>query len=275
MSYIDYEWNDSKAFTDAFDEAPLWSAAFGLFLLKHLKLQGSKQVLDIGCGTGFPLFELAGRLGTDAQLTGIDPWHNAIKRAERKLQEYKYQHVTLVEADAAQLPLADAETDLIVSNLGINNFSNANAVYQECYRVLKPGGRLALTTNIYGHWNLFYEIFEQVLQTHNLPKEKEVLQQQQLHRGTAAEHIKTLEHHGFRIIKTAGDNLEMEFANGTAFFHHHFIQPGWLGSWLNLIDTSMRERVFNTLETALNQYAAEHGSLVLQVPMLYLEAVKA
>jgi precorrin-6B methylase 2 len=47
----------------AYDELPLWSAMFGLLMLRHLELRRDMRVPDVGCGTGFPLLELAQRLG--------------------------------------------------------------------------------------------------------------------------------------------------------------------------------------------------------------------
>jgi arsenite methyltransferase len=79
QDYLHYQFNDSEEFVSTFDEAPLWSASFGLLLLKHLELKKGITVLDLGCGTGFPLMDLAARLGNDAKLYGIDPWKNATK----------------------------------------------------------------------------------------------------------------------------------------------------------------------------------------------------
>jgi hypothetical protein len=57
--YLQHKFEDSPAFVSTFDEAPLWSAAFGLMLLKYLPVTNLRHVVDVGCGKGFPLFELA------------------------------------------------------------------------------------------------------------------------------------------------------------------------------------------------------------------------
>lgn len=56
------------------DEVPLWSAPFGLKLLEHVIYKPDLAVLDIGFGSGFPLIELAMRLGKNARVYGIDPF---------------------------------------------------------------------------------------------------------------------------------------------------------------------------------------------------------
>jgi arsenite methyltransferase len=68
-----------------YDELPLWSAMFGLLLLEHAPLKNVSLALDVGCGTGFPLIELAERLGPDAHVHGIDPWSAALTRAKDKI----------------------------------------------------------------------------------------------------------------------------------------------------------------------------------------------
>ena len=78
-----FDVND-PAFVDAYDEAPLWSAMFGQLLLDHVPLRAGWAVLDVGCGTGFPLLELAGRLGPSSTVTGLDSWAAALDRARRK-----------------------------------------------------------------------------------------------------------------------------------------------------------------------------------------------
>ena len=68
-----YDINDPD-FVAVYDDLPLWSAPFGLMLFDTIQYRPDLTVLDIGCGTGFPLIELAGRLGDSCRLVGIDPF---------------------------------------------------------------------------------------------------------------------------------------------------------------------------------------------------------
>jgi SAM-dependent methyltransferase len=62
--YLDFQIDFGAPDTvSAYDELPLWSAMTGLLLLEHVELKSDARVLDVGCGTGFPLIELAERLG--------------------------------------------------------------------------------------------------------------------------------------------------------------------------------------------------------------------
>ena len=73
----------------AYDELPLWSAMFGLLLLDNVPLAGVRSALDVGCGAGFPLIELAERLGPAADVHGIDPWTAGLKRAAEKIDRFR------------------------------------------------------------------------------------------------------------------------------------------------------------------------------------------
>jgi ubiquinone/menaquinone biosynthesis C-methylase UbiE len=103
------------------DELPLWSAPFGLRLLDIIELKKNINVLDLGCGLGFPLIELSQRLGQTSQVYGIDPWTEALDRVRYKLQVYNIKNVKLVNGFAENMPFDTDYFDLIASNNGINN----------------------------------------------------------------------------------------------------------------------------------------------------------
>jgi arsenite methyltransferase len=94
---------DSRDTVTAYDELPLWSAMFGLLLLKHVELKQNIRVLDVGCGTGFPLLELAQRLGRTSTVCGIDTWDLALERARFKAKIWQVPNVTIRKADASAL----------------------------------------------------------------------------------------------------------------------------------------------------------------------------
>jgi arsenite methyltransferase len=273
-SYLDYTFEDNDNFISTFDELPLWCASFGLLMLKHLELKPNLVVLDIGSGAGFPLLELAGRLGSSCKLYGIDPWKTANQRAGQKIKNYGYTNVEMIEASAEQLPFQDNSIDLVVSNLGINNFANPGPVFKECQRVLKPGGRLVLTTNLNGHWKEFYEIFRSTLQVEGKTAYLAQLEKEEQHRGTTESVSGLFTTHGFKVKHCFTETFHMNFLDGSSFLNHHFVKLGWLGSWLELFPKEERREVFSKLEEALNTYTRTAGSLSLGVPMAYLEGVK-
>jgi arsenite methyltransferase len=263
----EFDLNDSRV-VDVYDDLPLWSAMAGQFLLRHLPLDPTMSVLDVGCGTGFPTIELAQRLGPAARVTGIDPWAAALARARRKAHVWDVANVTFVDGDATEMPFPDSSFDLVVSNLGLNNFADPTAALAECRRVVRPGGRLALATNLQGTMAEFYAIFQTVLGASGA----KALDAHIAHRATISGTFALLRHAGFEPVRSAEETMVMRFANGTALLRHSFIRLGFLPTWRNLVGATECEEVFQRLGEALDAHAARHGGLELSVPIAYLES---
>jgi arsenite methyltransferase len=256
----------------AYDELPLWSAMFGLLLLEHVPLKQVNVAVDVGCGTGFPLIELAERLGPSGHVHGIDPWAAALTRAREKIASRGTGNVTVHEGVATNLPFPDGSLDLIVSNLGVNNFDDPAGSMRECRRVAKPGAVLALTTNVRGHMHEFYEVFDRVLDELGDVNARHLLREHIDHRATVAAARQLLENAGFSVRRVVEKTGCMRFANGNALFNHHFIKLGFLDAWKKVVPGREAE-VFTHLERALNEAANRVGELQLTIPMAYVEAV--
>ncbi|HEX9458898.1 MAG TPA: class I SAM-dependent methyltransferase [Thermoanaerobaculia bacterium] len=255
-----------------YDELPLWSAMFGLLLLEEVPLAKMTNVLDVGCGTGFPLIELAERLGAGAQVHGIDPWTGGLNRAAEKIASRGTPNVTLHEGSAGAMPFADASFDLIVSNLGVNNFEDRAAAIRECRRVARNGATLALTTNLQGHMRELYAVFADVLREDHDALDR--LRAHIEHRATVDNVRDLLENGGFTVTRVVEREGVMRFANGTALLNHHFIKLGFLDGWKKVVPGNERA-VFARLRDALDDTAACNGELRLTVPMAYVEAAAA
>jgi ubiquinone/menaquinone biosynthesis C-methylase UbiE len=253
----------------AYDEVALWSAMFGLLLLEEVPLANVTNALDVGCGTGFPLIELAERLGDRAHVHGIDPWSGGLKRAAEKIAGRGTRNVTLHEGSAIAMPFAAATFDLIVSNLGVNNFDDRAAAIRECRRVAKPGASLALTTNLQGHMREFYDVFAEVVRDDAEASTR--LREHIEHRATIDNVRELLETGGFQITRVIERESVMRFANGTALLNHYFIKLGFLDAWKKVVPENERE-VFTRLRNALDDLASRNGELRLTVPMAYVQA---
>lgn len=260
------------AFVDAFDEATLWSARFGAWMLDHLPIRPGLDVLDVGCGTGFPLFELANCVGPTCRLTGVDCWAQAIERAERKRRVYGLPNVRLVCADAARMPFADESFDLIVSNLGVNNFADPAAALAECARVARRGATFALTTNIRGHFAEFYEVFRNVLSESRGTDCLARLDAHKAHRGTRDSVTALVESAGFAIQRVEESQFQMHFADGSAMLRHWLVRIGFLDGWRSVVARVEEHRAFAELESRLNQLDRPRGSLAMTVPMLFVDS---
>jgi ubiquinone/menaquinone biosynthesis C-methylase UbiE len=265
------DFNDPKI-ASVIDEVSLWSSRFGALLLDNLALERGIEVLDVGCANGFPLFEMAHRYGSSCRFTGVDVWEAALERARMKCEVYSLENVSLVHADASDLPFPEASFDLIVSNLGVNNFENPQAALSECYRVAKPGARLILTTNVQGHMQEFYDVYRSVLEELGRSEYLERLAANEAHRGTKELHCAIVEEAGFKVSRTLEDRFYLRFLDGSALLRHSLVMIGFLGGWRGVVNPEDEEAVFLRLEQRLNELAEKQGELKMAVPMLYLEA---
>ncbi len=266
--------NDPEV-VSTYDEVSLWSAMFGQMLLEHIPLGRNRMVLDIGYGAGFPLLELAQRLGTSSKVYGIDPWAAARQRAERKARLWQVSNVDLLTGDGAAMPFPGEYFDLLISNLGVNNFTDPQAVLKECWRVARPSARLALTTNLQGHMQEFYEVFESTLRALNREDDLARLRAHIAHRATVPGLKTMFQQAGFRLANVHRQSAVMRFADGSALLNHYFIKLGFLGDWKAVVEPAEQANVFACLEDNLNHLAEMQGELSLTIPMAYVEAVKS
>ncbi|MDR1153482.1 MAG: class I SAM-dependent methyltransferase [Bacteroidales bacterium] len=272
----DFENNlDPAGQVDVFDELPLWSAPFGLKLLEYVDYKPDISVLDIGFGSGFPLTELAMRLGDTAVVYGIDPWKEMLERVRKKIKYYEISNIRLIEGVAEDVPLNDSSIDLITSNNGINNVNDIEKVLSECERLMKPGGQFIQTMNTDKSMFEFYRQLENVFADLGMYKEiKSMYQHIETKRPPVKAMIAMLQKHGFIVKDLEYGQFNYKFANATAMFNHYFIRLAFMESWIKLVPKDKTEEIFGLVELRMNGQAKQFGGLKLSIPFVVINAVK-
>ena len=102
----------------------------------------ARRVLDVGSGTGYVLRQLAGRLPTATELTGVDPAPEMIRVARQAATD---ERLRFVEGTAEHLPAPDGAFDLVISTTSFDHWADQAAGLAECARVLATGGHMVLT----------------------------------------------------------------------------------------------------------------------------------
>lgn len=257
------------------DELSLWAAPFGLKLLDAVNYRKNITALDIGFGTGFPLLELAMRLGEGSRVYGIDPWSAAVERVRTKIAGYGIKNVEIIEGRAESLKLPDQSIDLIVSNNGINNVDDLARMLAECSRVSKPGAQFLATMNLDTTMIEFYSVMEETLRANSLVREVEGMKRHIYSKRKPLEEVtSTMEKNRFKITNVAEDQFAYEFSSGSAMLNHRFIRLWFLPAWKDIIPPDRRKEVFEQIESKLNMVAETNGCLTLTVPFALIECEK-
>lgn len=131
----------ARAWAEAYELIDLQLSPLGLRAIEALGVRSGDSVLDIGCGAGQTLLQLAERVGSGGQVTGVDVAPLLLAIAKRRTEPFS--QVRLIQADAQALDLPSESADAVFSRFGVMTFDDPVAAFANLRRILKSSGALA------------------------------------------------------------------------------------------------------------------------------------
>ena len=153
-----------NAAAEHFDDLGYWDVAGGR-TVERLNLKPGSMVLDVGCGTGASALPAAEIIGSSGSVLGVDLAENQLKRARMKAAQRQLQNVEFRLGDMTNLGFPDGHFDAVVSVFSIFFVPDMEGLVRELWRMVKPGGKLGITTWGERYFAPIYSIWREAIRT--------------------------------------------------------------------------------------------------------------
>ncbi|HVK76570.1 MAG TPA: class I SAM-dependent methyltransferase [Kofleriaceae bacterium] len=242
--------------------APVWGTRFGKMLLRNLALPDRGQILDISCGTGYPLIEVLRRKGAGARVIAIDASSAMLDVARRKVADLGPPAKGVffrTESPVPRLSFADDVYDLVLCNLGLPEMPSAKSALSDFARVTKLGGEVRCTLPLEGSWQEFHDIYREVLVKHDKHDALDRLDRQIASYPSVDDCCAWLASAGLEP-EVEIDEFSLLFKSSREFFFAPVVEYGPLSEWKAIAGSGQElQDVFWYIKEAIDAYFGDRA----------------
>ena len=249
---------------------PRYSSLFAQMLLSRIPEDARATVLDVGCGTGHPTFEVLRKLDDGGRVVAIDRDSALLDIARRKALDLAGKRLFFKVGLAEQLEFGDQVFDIVVGNLVMPQLDAPADALAEMKRVLVPSGQLLLTRATEGTFEEVLDMLREIALREDLPSVEQRIEQVVQRYPSAQAFANQVRAAGFADVEVAEEVFRLPFRSAREIFDDPLIgfvgMPEW--RWIAGLDDTGR-RVVADVARSLDTYFAGgplsltvHGCLV-------------
>jgi len=236
---------------------PRYTKHFGQMILDELPASVRGSLLDLGCGTGHPTFEVLPRLVDGAKLVAIDHDAGLLDLARRRCWSSVGRSVFFKVEAAERLSFGDEVFDTVVANLLLDDFEDSRVVLREIHRVLAPGGHALLTQSLTGTFEEVLDMLEEVAHRHDLaPLHANVAGLRTRH-PSAQELTERAAAAGFEDARVVTQELRLSYSNAADLFSDRLLAFLVMDEWRAAAEDGTglaADEVMREVERSLDTY---------------------
>ncbi len=244
---------------------PRYSSLFAQMILREVPEGVRATILDVGCGTGHPSFELLRRLDESGRVVAIDLDPALIELARRRALDLAGKRLFFKVGDAEDLEFGDQVFDMVVGNLVLGHLERPGDALSEMRRVLVPRGTVLLTRALAGTFEEVLDMFREVALREDLPAVRQRADAVAARQATAQAFANQVRAAGFSDVDVEEDTFRLPFRSAKEVFGDPLLRfvglPEW--RWIAGLDAT-GAHVLEDVERSLEVYFAG-GPLSLTV----------
>jgi len=210
---------------------PRYSGIFAQLVLREIPHGTRATVLDVGCGTGHPAFDILRRLHANGRLVAIDRDPTLVELARRRALDDAGRRIFFKVANVEQLEFGEEVFDIVVGNLVVDQLDSPGLAMTEMHRVLVKGGKLLLTRALEGSFLEMLDMLSEIATRHDLAPVHERIAQARARYPSAGELAASARAAGFGEVDVKTESFRLSFRNARELFADPLCRFVGLAEW--------------------------------------------